>query len=352
MRFSIDSWDPAYGTSLQEASEELADAQVRMDLTVEVEPDAWRPVAPDGSTPPDVILFVDGVRRTEAHVWTHSDDPFQAAPGMCASYAAGVVRSSGGNAEVVSAEVRRGLFTVDPAAESISTSAGVWQVNHSAPGANPPGQLFVQALQRKLTELEVVCAASARSHLPAEDDLLLIDGPLRNRTELPRTLAFIKTQQAKTYHPNSTGSLANLHPESGRRCFCSAPSGIATPGTCVCRAAAGHHGRASFESSAPPHWTPLMRWPSPTYLRRPCQGTHPKPSARCAHHRTSIRSRDWNVISGTDWETLGCCAEYCRPQQAVPLDPTKSRRVESAHCPHGRAVPHQLGSPQKVQAQD
>ncbi len=212
MRFSIDSWDPAYGTSLQEASEELADAQVRMDLTVEVEPDAWRPVAPDGSTPPDVILFVDGVRRTEAHVWTHSDDPFQAAPGMCASYAAGVVRSSGGNAEVVSAEVRRGLFTVDPAAESISTSAGVWQVNHSAPGANPPGQLFVQALQRKLTELEVVCAASARSHLPAEDDLLLIDGPLRNRTELPRTLAFIKTQQAKYLPPELNRVVGELAP--------------------------------------------------------------------------------------------------------------------------------------------
>lgn len=68
MRFSIDSWDPAYGTSLQEASTELADAQVRVSLDVERQPDAWAPVGPDAASAPEVVLFVDGVRRTEAHV--------------------------------------------------------------------------------------------------------------------------------------------------------------------------------------------------------------------------------------------------------------------------------------------
>lgn len=210
MRFSLDSWDPTYGTSLQEASDEPADAQVRVNLEVERRPEAWMPIDPDGAAAPEVALFVDGVRRTEAHVWIHSDDSSIAAPGMCASYAAGVVRSCGGTAEVVAVEVRRGLFTVDPSAESISTQAGEWQVIHSAPGTKPPGQLFVQALQRTLTELEVRCAANARGDLSAENDLLIIDGPLRGRSELPRTIAFIKTQQASYLPPELNGIIGQL----------------------------------------------------------------------------------------------------------------------------------------------
>lgn len=212
MRFSIDSWDPAYGTSLQETSEELADAQVRLNLEVELHPDMWAPVNSDGSAAPEVILFVDGVRRTEAHVWIHSDDSPLAAPGMCASYAAGVVRSCGGTAEVVAVEVRRGLFTVDPNAQSISTQFDDWQAIHSAAGGKPVGQLFVQALQRKLTELEELCAANARGNLHVEDDLLVIDGPLRGRSELPRTIAFIKTQQASYLPPELGGIIGALGP--------------------------------------------------------------------------------------------------------------------------------------------
>lgn len=64
--------------------------------------------------------------------------------------------------------MRRGLFTIDSSAHSISTPVDEWQVTHSAAGSKPPGQLFVQALQRKLTELEVLCAANARSDLSVE----------------------------------------------------------------------------------------------------------------------------------------------------------------------------------------
>jgi hypothetical protein len=40
-----------------------------------------------------------------------------------------------------------------------------------------------------------------RAQNPAADDLLVIDGPLRNRTHLDRTLGYIKTHHASYLPP-------------------------------------------------------------------------------------------------------------------------------------------------------
>ena len=78
MRFSVDGWDPGYGTSL-ELDGELGESTARVETGVEVPADRWRPVDPAADGPlPDALLFVDGVRRVEARVWI--DGAAQPAP--------------------------------------------------------------------------------------------------------------------------------------------------------------------------------------------------------------------------------------------------------------------------------
>jgi hypothetical protein len=70
-----------------------------------------------------------------------------------------------------------------------------------------------QALQRRLGEVEVTTAVAARSSLhehgvPPEGDLLVVDGPLRGRQHLPRTLGYIKSHRT-TYLPPELNALVS-----------------------------------------------------------------------------------------------------------------------------------------------
>jgi len=72
MSFNIDAWDPGYGSSME--AEELARSQAEVELDVEVPEAEWAPIDPSPvPSPPDAVLFVDGVRRIDARVWI--DDP-------------------------------------------------------------------------------------------------------------------------------------------------------------------------------------------------------------------------------------------------------------------------------------
>src|SRR6185437_1968699 len=69
MSFSVDGWDPSYGASL-EIEGQLAESTARIDASVEMSADRWRPIDPDAAGPlPEALLFVDGVRRVEAQIW-------------------------------------------------------------------------------------------------------------------------------------------------------------------------------------------------------------------------------------------------------------------------------------------
>ena len=217
MRYTVDGWDPAYGASL-ELEEYLQESTADVTVDVELPAGDWHAVdAGTGSPAPGTMLFVDGVRRIEARVWVAApeDDGERAAPGpataataaLCASYAAGVVCCSGRHAHLVTAELRRGLFSIAPHASDISTWAGVYQA-HRVPGSAADTPLFArlsEALQRRLEEVEVAAAAAARSvihdhGMPVDDDLLIVDGPLRGRQHLPRALGYIKSHRS-TYLP-------------------------------------------------------------------------------------------------------------------------------------------------------
>ncbi len=197
MRFMVDGWAPDYGSSLQEV-EELAESDAKLEPGVEVPEGKWRPLPPTVTTAPETILFVDGVRRVEARLWLNPEPGGEPEPGLCASYAAGVVRSTPTGAAVEIAEVRRALLTTSEEADDVVTRLGSWVAVHAKPDATK--QVFdvlSLALQQKLAELEIICAANARAAaVDEEDDLLVIDGPLHGRTKVPRAIGMIKTQRS------------------------------------------------------------------------------------------------------------------------------------------------------------
>jgi hypothetical protein len=218
MRFSVDGWDPAYGVSL-EAEQQLQESTAQITVDVEVPASQWRPVDPrPGLAPPASVLFVDGVRRIEARLWIDEEQaPGSPATGateaMCASYAAGVVCSTGPEAHLVTAHLRRGLFSVATHATDIVTRAGRYQAQYVKAGSAsvPPMVRLSEALQLRLAEVEVHAALEARSAghshgLAADDDLLIIDGPLKGRQHLPRTLGYIKSHRS-TYLPAELNAL-------------------------------------------------------------------------------------------------------------------------------------------------
>jgi hypothetical protein len=209
VRFAVDPWDPSYGTSL---GTELGESAAQVALDVELPASQWRPIDPDPAVaPPEAVLFVDGVRRVDAQVWVE-DGGAEATPALCASYAAGVVcccRERG--AHLVTADVRRGLFTTAESAEDVRTTAGTYRATRTA--AHPdvaPAQLLSLAVQRELADAELAAAAAARGGHGSADDLLVVDGPLRGRQHLPRVIGFVKTHRSDYLPPQLGGVVAAL----------------------------------------------------------------------------------------------------------------------------------------------
>lgn len=210
MRFTVDPWDPTYGSSLDT---ELGSSTAVVDESVEVPAARWAPIDPPGTgLAPDAVLFVDGVRRVDAQVWI---DDAQESLAVCASYAAGVVCSCAGEgAHLAGGEVRRGLFTTTADPADIVTGAGVYTAEQTPPRPGvAPAQVLSWALQGALARLEDEVADVARARPGAGgSDLLVVDGPLGRRQHLPRTIGFAKSHRS-TYLPAELGGIvARLRP--------------------------------------------------------------------------------------------------------------------------------------------
>lgn len=229
MRWRVESWDPSYGASTEtDDAAALGRSSAQVALDVEMPTQRWRPVDPDPAGPSwAAVLFVDGVRRVDAMAWilepaeespgdsgggdastenipsrnvpSANTVPRNAAPALCASYAAGVVCCEPDGARLLTAEVRRGLFSTSEAATDVVTRAGRYRRVHIAARGEPATDLSL-AVQRELVDVEVAVAASARNALAERavpDDLLVVDGPLRGRAHLPRAIGFIKSHRSE-----------------------------------------------------------------------------------------------------------------------------------------------------------
>jgi hypothetical protein len=210
MKLFVDAWDPAYGTGMEQVDEgPAATSNTSLDTDVETPAASWQPLAPPADVrAPDVVLLVDGVRRNDARIWVE-DDGGLTHPGLAASYAAGVVRCDLGRgvAEVVARRVERGLFTPAPGASSLGTPPARY-VAHAVAGSEP--KHLDAGVGKQLAALEVAVSREVRESTVDEDDLLVADGPLRERRGLPRAIGYIKTHHRRYLSAELTNVVSAL----------------------------------------------------------------------------------------------------------------------------------------------
>jgi hypothetical protein len=208
--FSVDPWDPGYGMAFGEEAEAgtLEESSAELDLNLELPAAEWHPIDPGVTAAlPGTLLFLDGVRRIDARVWMHGGDP-QPASGIAASFAAGLVCCDGA-AHIAGVDVQRGLFTANKDAADIVTR----HARYPARVANGAGiDQLSNALQACLTDAEVQLAMAFRAQHQADDDLLIVDGPLRGRTHLDRIVGYIKTHHATYLRGEQAAVVAALRP--------------------------------------------------------------------------------------------------------------------------------------------
>jgi hypothetical protein len=200
MRFAVETWAPEFGAPV--GGDVLGESDAEVDITVERAAPAWAPVRPAGG-PATTVLFVDGVQRIDARVWVDDDDG-TSRQGVCASWAAGVVRCDG-RAEVVAAELRRGVLCAGAAVEPIATRHGDYRAVPVPDRAG--GDVLGQALGRARGDLEGRVAVAAG----ADRDLLVVDGPLGDRRHIDGAVGYVKAHHV-AYLPAAqqpvVGSLA------------------------------------------------------------------------------------------------------------------------------------------------
>jgi hypothetical protein len=180
MRFAVETWAPEFGAPV--GGDVLGESDAEVDVAVEVAAPDWAPIV-RAAPPAGCVMFVDGVQRIDARVWVEDDDG-GSRQGVCASWAAGVVRCDGA-ARVVAAEVRRGVLCPGDGVEPIVTRHGDYR---ACPVRDVGGDPLSQALGRVRGDLEGRVAVESG----ADRDLLVVDGPLGDRRHIDGAVGYVK----------------------------------------------------------------------------------------------------------------------------------------------------------------
>jgi hypothetical protein len=200
-RIFVETWDPDYGSSF--AHEELESSAAEVDPFVEAPRESWKPIPPEpGSLFTERIAFLDGVRRIDALVWLEEPDG-RFRPGLCASYAAGVV-AIGDRAEIRRIDVRRRLLTASTSLVDLETDAGTY-VRDLAAGESAAE--LSTALQERLRRLEIEIALSE-----GDRDLLVVDGPLSRHHAREGIIGYVKSHHVRYLEPELERVVSELEP--------------------------------------------------------------------------------------------------------------------------------------------
>lgn len=199
VRLALDPWAPEFGSALDTDAALLAPTDGAVNVAIEVPAQRWAPRTPPAPAQPPTVAFVDGVRRIEARVWLTADDG-STSLGVCASWAAGVVRCDGA-ATVERCEVERALFASVAAPDLVTSTT---RYPHRVVAADDTDAL-VQSVQERMRELEGTVAAEA-----GDTDLLVLDGPLRGRQALPNAVGYVKTHRVAYLPPTVADTVPAL----------------------------------------------------------------------------------------------------------------------------------------------
>jgi hypothetical protein len=200
-RIFVEAWDPEYGSAF--APGEMAVSLAEVDPSVEVPAESWKPIpAEPAASACEALLFIDGVRRIDALVWIEERDE-TLRPGLCASYAAGVV-DVGERAEIREIRVRRGLLTASSMADALATEAGTYAAERV------PGESLAKlssGLQERLRRLEIEVAL-----LEKDFDLLVVDGPLSSHHARAGVVGYVKSHHVSYLEPELERVVGRLEP--------------------------------------------------------------------------------------------------------------------------------------------
>lgn len=193
MDFSVESWAPEYGSSINLPSVEDADDQA--DATVERPLDAWAPIDPAPAGTPDEIAFIDGIQRIDARIWIHENGI--STPAVCVSLAAGATVCAPGAATTHGVQVVRSLIA--PASSNAAPIVTRHATYEFVPAQDTTPEATSLAIDRRRTELEIGVARAVTS------DLIVFDGPLR-RLDDRKSVGYVKTHH-KIYLPNEAHAI-------------------------------------------------------------------------------------------------------------------------------------------------
>ena len=340
------------------------------------------------SQPPATVLFVDGVRRVDAQVWV-DEGVGTVAPGLCASYAAGIVCCcERDGAHLAAFEVRRSLVTAARDAEKIVTWAGTYDVvargRSRAGAARPPSCCRRHCRSTWPRSRTKVAASGPRARRAAATTCSCSTGSCEGRApaaagdrvrQEPRHAATSTARLGAVVGGSRRGSAPRSSasggpsPCSAGTCGCPAGSSGAVVGGRAGRVRRRPHGRRPRSRSADLAQVTLVRYASAEYKdARAPQNLYPiaglergapaasrrarpalpraagrgrlnrAPSSVAATHRSSTAS--WQLASSSACSTASGSARSPGARCAAPRDRARSRRRTARGLPgRGRRSP-------------
>lgn len=199
MKFHVEAWAPEYGSSVE--GTELDTSPEEVDAGVEVPAGDWEPLTPDPPAERPAIAFLDGVRRIDARVWI--DDGGVSRPGVCATVAAGAVVCRNGSAVCDRADIERVMVAAAPSAGPVVTRHGTYQ---AVPVADDSPEGLYLGVHNRMIALEQRVAGGI------DVDLVVIDGPLRDRDPRARDVGYVKTHHVSYLPPELQQVVGRLAP--------------------------------------------------------------------------------------------------------------------------------------------
>lgn len=198
-RFSVESWAPEYGASLEaEGPVDRAQPDVRVD--VELPTADWRPLA-SPAAPAREVAFVDGVQRIDARIWV-TDAAGATTQGICGSVAAGVVRCDG-TAWIEPPKVDHAVIGVG-VTDAIDVRIATFR---AAPTATSGTEVLLRELEGRRRTLEMAVSVEA-----AAADLLVLDGSLFGRDQVPNAIGYLKSHEVAYLADGPAAVVAALGP--------------------------------------------------------------------------------------------------------------------------------------------
>lgn len=204
MKLRIDPWGVDYESAYQIEGE--ADADVQVDQFVEME--EWRAVEPAPVARPDVVVFVDGVQRTEVRVLGEREGGV--VYGAFASLAVGAVLARPKDARIVSGRPLRVLALGDGAeTESASVHCGSLTLTFETASTAETGPGAVRGVldvQRRDAETRLGQEMVEQGH-----PLVIVDGRLSFQpTRRSMAVGLIKTLHRQYLEGPRAALLADL----------------------------------------------------------------------------------------------------------------------------------------------